>query len=137
MSIQHRPEDFFVTVRDRSFPNSKVVELLLKLSVQKLTARDLIAERVRAECDDQLQSRAGQLAEKLILPCKKERALNGERISKFIDAGRQVKRAWSAFEKNGFILLLNDRQVETLDEELEVTSDTVVTFLKLTPLVGG
>lgn len=48
-----------------------------------------------------------------------------------------MRAALEAFERNGFILLVEDRQVETLEEEIRVRPDTQVTFLKLVPLVGG
>jgi hypothetical protein len=34
-------------------------------------------------------------------------------------------------------LLVDDRQVEELEEVIEIRPDTTVTFLKLVPLVGG
>ena len=42
-----------------------------------------------------------------------------------------------AFTRNGFFVLVGDRQVESLDEELELKVDTDVSFVKLVPLVGG
>jgi hypothetical protein len=42
-----------------------------------------------------------------------------------------------AFYTNGFILLVDDRQVDELEEEIEIRPHTTVTFLKLVPLVGG
>ena len=34
-------------------------------------------------------------------------------------------------------MLVDDRQVDELDEEIEIRPDTTVTFLKLVPLLGG
>ena len=42
-----------------------------------------------------------------------------------------------AFGRNGFVVLVDDRQVEELDEDIELALGTEVTFLKLVPLVGG
>jgi hypothetical protein len=39
--------------------------------------------------------------------------------------------------QNGFILLVDDRQVKTLDEEIRVRPGTQVKLLKLIPLAGG
>ena len=137
MSYQHRADEFLVTVRDENFSKSEVVELLLKLSMKNLTARRLVEERVRAEFDNRLQDKHGDQAPHLVAPGAIEQALNG---AKKVVAGtpdRHIKKALSAFEANGFVLLVDDRQIETLDEEIEIRDDTVVTFLKLTPLVGG
>jgi hypothetical protein len=42
-----------------------------------------------------------------------------------------------AFKRNGFVVLVDDRQVTDLDEVLEVSADTEVSFVRLVPLVGG
>jgi hypothetical protein len=75
----------------------------------------------------------------LIRPADAERTLNGFRLRarRAIDAEEQCEKALEAFCRNGFILLVNDRQVEELDETIEVGPETSVTFLKLVPLVGG
>lgn len=137
MSVQPRAEEFNVTVRDENLPRTEVVELLLKLSSHRMTARDLIAERVRAECDDRLFDKMGRMAARLVMPGPKEQALNGPAVARASNPDAQVERALSAFAANGFILLVDDRQVETLDEDVDLRENSVVTFLKLTPLVGG
>ncbi|WP_329118302.1 hypothetical protein [Streptomyces sp. NBC_01465] len=53
------------------------------------------------------------------------------------DPERQFERALTAFGRNGFVVLVGERQVEELDEEIELPAGTEVTFLKLVPLVGG
>lgn len=42
-----------------------------------------------------------------------------------------------AFSRNGFVVLVGDRQVEDLDAGVGLPAGTEVTFLKLVPLVGG
>ena len=59
------------------------------------------------------------------------------RERKKIDAQQQYNNAVKAFEGNGFIMLVDDLQIETLDEQLEIEPDMEITFLKLVPLVGG
>ncbi|WP_371225380.1 hypothetical protein [Roseovarius sp. 2305UL8-3] len=137
MSVIPQPDEFVVTVKDESVPRSEVIELLLKLNSRNLTAKDLISERVRAECDDRLLDRAGKQAPRLITPNEKEQMLNSPAAKHAIDPEKFVTQALAAFEANGFILLVDDRQVEGLEEEVEIREETIVTFLKLTPLVGG
>ena len=54
-----------------------------------------------------------------------------------IDWKRQFDRAIQAFESNQILILVDDRQAESLDEEFAVDSRTSVTFLHLSLLVGG
>ncbi|NUL06117.1 hypothetical protein HRW07_23385 [Streptomyces lunaelactis] len=43
------------------------------------------------------------------------------------DVGRAYERAVEAFGRNGFLVLVGDRQIEELDEEFELGSATEVT----------
>ncbi len=56
---------------------------------------------------------------------------------KKIDWEKQYNEALEAFKTNGFILLVDDRQAESLDQLFQIHSDTQISFLKLVPLVGG
>jgi len=42
-----------------------------------------------------------------------------------------------AFSRNGFVVLVGDRQVEGLDELLPLAEASTVAFVRLVPLVGG
>jgi len=48
------------------------------------------------------------------------------------DEGGQVR-----FERNGFFVLVGDRQVTNLDDPVSLTGNPEISFVKLTPLVGG
>ena len=54
-----------------------------------------------------------------------------------MDPEKQVYIALTAFQKNGFFLLLDTIQASSLEQEVFLTSDSKISFLKLTPLVGG
>jgi hypothetical protein len=75
----------------------------------------------------------------MVQPEDAEKALNGWKLKKprQLDWQKQFARAVEAFEANQVLILINERQTESLDEEFAVGPDTRVTFLRLTPLVGG
>jgi hypothetical protein len=54
-----------------------------------------------------------------------------------IDWEKQAAKAVEAFERNGFFSLVDDRQAESLDDTIQLTPTTTVSFVKLVPLVGG
>lgn len=110
----------------------------LGFPTQFVTARELITKRVQVEVDNYNQMQP-ELFQGLMQPADAERELNGFRMMKrkWIDAETQIERALEAFARNGFVLLVNDKQVEDLDEMIAVAPETTVTFLKLVPLVGG
>jgi hypothetical protein len=110
----------------------------LDVSAERITVRGLIRARVYREVRDH-NLRQPELFRGLVQPTDAERTLNGFKVSKGrrIDPERQFEGAIESFYRNGFIVLVNDRQVDGLDEEIEVRPDTTVVFLKLVPLVGG
>ena len=48
-----------------------------------------------------------------------------------------VEAAERAFRRNGFVLLVGDRQVEDLDGTVDLTGAPEITFIRLVPLAGG
>ncbi|WP_329022428.1 hypothetical protein [Streptomyces sp. NBC_00690] len=53
------------------------------------------------------------------------------------DVDAACERAIKAFGRNGFLVLVGERQISELDEVVCLAKTTEVTFLKLVPLVGG
>ncbi|MEU4560040.1 hypothetical protein AB0F72_16790 [Actinoplanes sp. NPDC023936] len=45
--------------------------------------------------------------------------------------------AVEAFSRNSFVVLVGNRQIEDLDERLDLSDGAEVTFLRLVPLAGG
>jgi hypothetical protein len=105
---------------------------------EHITVRELIRARVYREVRDYNLDQP-EFFHGLVQPSDAERSLNGfkMRSRRRIDPERQFELAKRAFYTNGFILLVDDRQVDELEDEIEIRPDTTVTFLKLVPLVGG
>ena len=105
---------------------------------EHITMRELIRARVYREVRDYNLDQP-EFFHGLVQPSDAERSLNGfkMRSRRRIDPVRQFELAKRAFYTNGFILLVDDRQVDELEDEIEIRPDTTVTFLKLVPLVGG
>jgi hypothetical protein len=105
---------------------------------EHITVRELIRARVYREVRDYNLDQP-EYFHGLVQPSDAERSLNGfkMRSRRRIDPVRQFELAKRAFYTNGFILLVDDRQVDELEDEIEIRPDTMVTFLKLVPLVGG
>jgi hypothetical protein len=49
----------------------------------------------------------------------------------------QADEAFAAFERNGFAMIAGERQVDDLDEVIDLTRAAEVAFIRLVPLVGG
>jgi hypothetical protein len=75
----------------------------------------------------------------LVQPEETEQTLNGFKLRKprLLNWQTQYDKAVKAFQRNGFVMLVNEKQVEGLDTMVEINDETTVTFLKLVPLAGG
>ena len=108
------------------------------VSGETITARELIKLRVFQEVETYNQTLPTAFR-MLVQPSEAEHTLNGFKFSKprQVDPQAQFEKAIQAFEGNGFLVLVDDRQVESLDDEIALRPETSVSFLKLVPLVGG
>ncbi len=110
----------------------------LDVPTERVTVRELIRTRVYREVHD-YNLRRPEYFRGLVQPTDAERTLNGFKVrrGRRIDPEEQFETAIESFYRNGFLILVDDRQVEELEEEIEAGPYTTVTFLKLVPLVGG
>ena len=104
----------------------------------RFTLRDLIRTRVRDEVA-RYNLRPSQVFAGLVQPVGATQTADGYAVPNRarIDWERQADVALKAFERNGFFVLVNGRQVTELDEEIVMGETMDVGFIKLTPLVGG
>jgi hypothetical protein len=126
-----------LTVRDQTGAR-RTAELTLPEIPDRISLRDLIRTRVREEVA-LVNAAPEREFRTLVQPTDSEVSLNGYRLRrpKIVDWQRQAAIAEDAFAGSGFFVLVDGRQVEDLDEELELTADSDVRFVKLVPLVGG
>lgn len=128
-----------LTIRDEELAGKMIHEFSLDFLTEHVTVRELIRSRVYQEVKDHNVRQNQTEFRGLVAPTDTERTLNGFRLKKprQIDWKEQFDRAVEAFEKNRILILVNDQQTRSLDEEIEISTDTVVTFLRLMLLVGG
>lgn len=127
-----------VTFRDETATGRPVTEFEVAGLPEHLTVRELIRLRVREEVARH-NDRPGDRFNGLVRPDDAEAELNGYRLreSRRIDWERQAEIAERAFLSNGFFVLAGGRQVEDLDEVVDLTADPGLVFIKLVALVGG
>jgi hypothetical protein len=129
-----------ITIRDETTTRLGRPEFVFALPVaaERLTVGEIIRARVRQEVEA-YNAQQPEYFHGLIQPNGAAQTPAGYRLAeaRLINAEAQYQKALEAFEGNGFIVLLNDHQVDNLDMVVEVTPDTAVTFLKLVALVGG
>jgi hypothetical protein len=128
-----------LVIRDETSAGESTGELVLEFLTERITVRELIRSRVYQEVQDHNLKSNQTVFRGLVQPTDTERELNGYRLRqpRQIDWKTQYDTALKSFEKNGFLVLVDDQQVESLDDEIVITPQTQISFLKLVPLVGG
>lgn len=127
-----------LTIRDETVSGQSLREWALEFLTERITVRELIRSRVYQEVKD-YNAKRPEIYQGLVQPSDAEQTLNGFKLRKAqqINWETQFNKAIEAFEANQILILVGDKQVEGLEDEIEVKPSTKVTFLRLTPLVGG
>jgi hypothetical protein len=127
-----------ITIHDETTSGQKTNSFTLDCLTEQMTVRELVRARIYQEVQDYNQKEP-EYFRGLVEPTHAERVLNGYKLKakRKIDWQEQYNRALEAFARNGFFVLVGDKQAESLDQEFEVKVDTEVSFVKLVPLVGG
>ncbi|MDK2773212.1 MAG: hypothetical protein KYX68_13465 [Flavobacterium sp.] len=119
--------------------NGKVTnQFEISLETNAITVRDLISKRVSVEIDN-YNKKLPEYFNGLVEPKEAERTLNGYKLKpkQLIDVEKQVYIALDAFQKNGFFVLVDNQQLEELDQVVNLQNTSKISFVKLTPLIGG
>jgi hypothetical protein len=127
-----------VRIRDETATGREVDTWVLPEVPDSVTARELVRLRVREEVA-RFNAADSDVFRGLVQPTDTEATLNGYRLRtrRRLDWERQADLACAAFARNGFVMLVHGRQVEDLDEVVDLTVEPEVAFVKLVALVGG
>lgn len=125
-------------IRDENGLGEIYHELELRFDKVEVTVKDIIVERVYQEVE-KYNKKAKDYKYSLVLPKDEEVLLNKTKHKKRrpVNPEKQVEVALNAFSNNGFFILVDETQAETLEQVIIIKSYTMVSFIKLTPLVGG
>ncbi len=130
--------DNLLRIRDVSAMGQMMHEFFLPMPEAEISVRQLIEVRVRAEVHDYMQGRKHSGYD-LFDVDEVEKILNRHGVGQppQLDVEKQVSRALSGFKANRFFVIVNDRQVTSLDQTVAISDASEVSFMQLLPLVGG
>ena len=125
-------------IQDETHSGKLISEIHISVKQSTVTMRDIIEARVRFEVD-RYNDKMPEYFQGLVQPTHAEKMLNGFKMKerKKVDFEKQLYIALDAFQRNGYFVLVDNKQSDSLEQVVEVTPKTVVSFVKLTPLVGG
>ncbi|PCJ54623.1 MAG: hypothetical protein COA79_21820 [Planctomycetota bacterium] len=127
-----------ITIHDETTSGEKKEAITLEFTSSLITVDEIIKKRIYQEVTEH-NAKGNSIFRGLVQPNKAEIMLNGKKQEKKkkIDWEVQYKAAIESFKTNGIILLINNKQADSLEQEFEIKLDTEISFLKLVPLVGG
>jgi len=138
MTAQSAP--ISVTITDQSGAGKVAGTITLDGIDSRITVRDLIRTRVREEVARyNAKAASTDIFHGLVMPDGAQPTAQGFWMPKRrrVDWEQQADKALEVFSRNGFFVLVADRQVADPDETLELTPDTDIRFIRLVQLVGG
>ncbi|MGV9290805.1 hypothetical protein [Streptomyces sp. NPDC003719] len=127
-----------VTLRDETATGRLLAEWAMTGLPGRMTVRELIGLRV-GEDAARYNARPGDRFDGLVRPDGAEPDSGGHRLRtpRRVDARRRAEAAERAFLTNGFFVLNGDRQLEDLDDTVDLTTGPVLVFVRLMALAGG
>ncbi|MFM9908827.1 MAG: hypothetical protein ACKVOW_05745 [Chitinophagaceae bacterium] len=127
-----------IIIKDETFAGKILQEISLEFKTDTVSVKDIIIERVTSEVNN-YNTKLPQYFNGLIEPTDAEKTLNGYKLKekKIIDVEKQIYTALDAFQKNAFFILIDTIQSESLEQMVTLNKNTIVSFIKLTPLIGG
>jgi hypothetical protein len=134
---------FTIQCREETITGESLGGWAMELLTETVTVREVIRSRVYQEVQDHNLSLGG--CKPLVTLTPEEVELNHQATSRIahpprgrnVDWNQSLEVALRAFEMGRFLLLINDVQAENLDDQVTLFADSTITFIKLTPLVGG
>jgi len=124
-------------IRDESNLGNVYNEMQLHFVNVEVSVEDIIRERIFKEVAH-YNEKVNTYKHALVKPQDEELVRNSHSAKKNkVDAEKQVGIALKAFANNGFFIIIDDIQAESLQQRVTIKGTTVVSFVKLTALVGG
>lgn len=126
-----------ITITDTSTDLTTRETFSLDFLTERVTVRELIRSRVY-----QAVSEHNAAARKRFLEWVEAGAAGGRRNPSAhepasIDWEAHYQSALGAFEKGHYLIFVDSQPARDLDAELELAAETEITFLRMTPLIGG
>jgi len=125
-------------IKDETASGKTTGEVIVQFDTELISVKDIIRARVTAEVNA-YNSKLPEYFNGLVQPNEAEKTINGFKLKqkRKIDAEKQCSAAVDAFGKNAYFVLIDNIQAEGLDQMIVINKNTEISFLKLTPLVGG
>jgi hypothetical protein len=130
--------EILLIIKDETAAGKSTGEVQVRFTSELVSVKEIIISRVTVEVEA-YNNKLPEYFNGLIQPSEAEKTINGFKLEKKrkIDAEKQCYTALDAFNKNAYFVLIDNIQAESLEQMILINKHTEISFVKLTPLVGG
>ena len=127
-----------VTIKDETTGGEVLNKIPVSFASELVSIKEIIRARVLADVAA-YNLKLPEYFQGLVQPGEAEQTLNGFRMKerRKVDPEKQYAIALDAFSKNGYFVLIDNIQAEDPEQMVVINANTDISFIKLTPLVGG
>ena len=127
-----------ILIKDEQLNGTITNQFEIEIETSLVSTQELIEKRVKHEIEI-YNNKLPDYFNGLVKPSDAERTLNGFKLKpkQIIDVEKQIYVALDAFQKNVFFILVDNQQLEELNQIVNLNSKSTISFVKITPLVGG
>lgn len=128
------------TIELQKQSTSGVIEkyIHLQLESQQMTLVDLFRQQIQArllawQCQHKVKVTGYQLDQY-------EKSLNTQQSSAWfeqLEIEQQIEQAITLFKTQRFVVVVDDQQIQSLEQNFVITEHSVIQFIRLIPLIGG
>ena len=126
-----------ILVKDETYTGEVLHSQEIDFETTQVRVKDIIAERVKQEVERHNQKKSFSFQGLVQPKTDKQRLIWKKNAFAPVDAEQQIYVALDAFQTNGFFVIIDQEQAASLDQVVELRAGMEISFLKLTPLVGG
>ncbi|HLK29324.1 MAG TPA: hypothetical protein VKT28_12155 [Puia sp.] len=127
-----------ININDETATGKIINNIPITFDSELTTVREIIHRRVFEEVRA-YNEKLPEYFNGLVQPVDAEKTLNGYKMKerRKVDPDKQASLALEAFNTNRYFILIDTVQSESLDQMVVINANTNISFIKLTPLVGG
>jgi len=127
-----------IQIKDETTGGKVTHEVPVSFDGELVSVEQIIKARIYADVDA-YNRRLPEVYQGLVQPTETEKTLNGWKMKerRKVDPEKQVRVALEAFHSNGYFVLIDHIQAEKVDQMVVINAQTEISFIRLTPLVGG
>lgn len=124
---------------DETMAGERIHSFTLESISEQMTVREIIRARIWQEVHEYNSAKRASAFLGFVQPVGDEQRLRSPSKTSFspVNWEAQFETALTAFQSNGYFIIIGNRQAENLDDTYLVEAETEVSFIKFIPLVGG